>query len=49
MEQDWITSLSDSIERGLNKLCSTRIKSFLVLDAVRSGLLFTGLELHSAS
>ena len=31
MEQDWITSLSDSIERGLNKLCSTRIKSFLVL------------------
>nr|WP_321525654.1 glycosyltransferase family 39 protein [uncultured Cohaesibacter sp.] len=30
-EADWITSLSDSIEASLSKLCSSRTKSFIAL------------------
>ncbi|WP_319532086.1 glycosyltransferase family 39 protein [uncultured Cohaesibacter sp.] len=30
-DADWITSLSDAIEHGLNSLCSSRTKSFLAL------------------
>ncbi|SNY93483.1 4-amino-4-deoxy-L-arabinose transferase [Cohaesibacter sp. ES.047] len=31
VEPDWITSLSDAIQNGLNSLCSSRIRSFLAL------------------
>ena len=30
-EPDWITSLSDSIEKSLSSLCSSRLKSFIAL------------------